>query len=119
LARTVNLPIVVLAQLSRGFEKERVKRLPNKSDLRESGAIEQEADALLLLWYGFKAQWADPPTRITAILDKHRGGATGKFDLRFVPEFTRFSDAEQSRDMYADVDRDPGFDSSALAPTIP
>lgn len=96
LARQANVPIVVLAQLSREVEKEKARRLPRRSDLRESGNIEQEADTLLLLWYGHKAGWDDPATKIDAILDKQRNGETGRFELRFVPDFALFEDAPQA-----------------------
>lgn len=93
LARRHNIPVVVLAQFSRDVEKERTKRLPRLSDLRESGAIEQEADTAMLLWYGYKAGWMQPKPQFDVVLAKQRSGGTGNFQLRFIEEFCRFEDA--------------------------
>lgn len=84
LARELKIPVIALSQLSRQPEQRDTKE-PKLSDLRESGAIEQDADLVLFLW---------PDEHLVhAKLAKHRNGPTGAFDLRFHPQYTKFSDA--------------------------
>lgn len=85
LARELSIPIVALAQLNRALEG-RVDRRPRLSDLRESGAIEADADAVWLLHKGEQAG------TIEVIVAKHRTGPVGEIVLNFDPRFMRFSD---------------------------
>ena len=116
LAKELNIPIVTLSQLSRGVEQ-RVDKRPILSDLRESGAIEQDADMVMFLYresyynkdtatevnnvdvpdkYVKKAQ--DLPKtgekqemeKVELIIGKHRSGPTGTIELGFFPNYQQF-----------------------------
>ena len=89
-ARELNIPVVVCSQLSRDPEK-RADPHPRLSDLRESGAIEQDADLVLFL-YREEMYKPDDPNRGLAelIIAKQRNGPTGTMKLAFLKEYTRF-----------------------------
>lgn len=94
LAKELHIPVVVLSQLSRDAEK-RADPRPKLSDLRESGAIEQDADLVLLLHrpeYYQETPRAEDLGRAELIVAKQRHGPTGVVELRFTKEFTRFDD---------------------------
>lgn len=90
LAKSLNIPVVVLSQLNRGAEA-REDNKPRLSDLRESGAIEQDADAVMLL---YRDEFYRPDTELRGIAEvnvaKNRTGPTGRVDLAFLKQFTRF-----------------------------
>jgi len=94
LAKELRVPIVVLSQLSRASEQ-RSDHRPQLSDLRESGALEQDADVVVFIYR--EDQYADknaPPTEAAGtaelIIAKQRNGPTGVVKLAFIREFTRF-----------------------------
>ncbi len=94
LAKELNIPIIAVSQLSRKTE-ERTGNRPQLSDLRESGAIEQDADLILFI-YRDEVYNRDPdnPNRGKAevIIGKQRNGPIGKIDLAFLDKFTTFKD---------------------------
>lgn len=90
MSRALDVPIVVLSQLNRGVESQAIKR-PSLASLRGSGAIEQDADLVALL---YRDEYYNPETSDRGIAEiiiaKNRGGKTGTAKLLFEPEFTRF-----------------------------
>ena len=94
LARTLNVPVLALSQLSRkNEEKGRVGQKPQLSDLRESGSIEQDADVVALIhreWYYDKTD-TTKQNKATLIIAKQRNGRVGDVHLAFFPEYVLFT----------------------------
>jgi replicative DNA helicase len=92
LARELQVPVVALSQLSRASEQRGGERKPILSDLRDSGAIEQDADVVIFIHRAEYYDKEDESKRGIAeiMLAKHRNGPTGDVTLRFSREFTRF-----------------------------
>lgn len=88
-AKELGVPIIALSQMSRGVEKEG-GRLPQLSDLRDSGAIEQDADVVMFLHDPSKADENLPKDEITLIIRKNRSGAVGEIKLNWRGETTTF-----------------------------
>lgn len=95
-ARELNVPVVAISQLSRAVEQRQDKR-PMLSDLRESGAIEQDSDMVIFLYRDDYYKAEDRPGIAEVILAKNRNGPTGKVELRFKKEETRFYNLEARR----------------------
>lgn len=95
LAKELRIPVLALSQLSRAPEQRSGDRRPQLSDLRESGAIEQDADVVLFLYREEVYKKLDPDLRGKAelIIGKQRNGPTDTVDLVFLREFTRFENA--------------------------
>jgi replicative DNA helicase len=97
MARELDIPVVALSQLSRAVES-RTSRIPQLSDLRESGSIEQDADVVMFI---HREELYNPETDRKGIADliisKHRNGPTGQIDLYFVKEQARFRELEKRR----------------------
>ncbi|MCX7925240.1 MAG: replicative DNA helicase [Fimbriimonadales bacterium] len=105
IAREFHVPVLVLSQLSRSVERRENKR-PMLSDLRDSGSIEAEADVVLFIhreeYYGDReAPLVDPPPgyvrqeEVEIIVAKQRNGPTGKVNLAFQPDYSRFVGIER------------------------
>jgi replicative DNA helicase len=97
MAKELNVPVIALAQLNRSVEG-REDHKPMLSDLRESGAIEQDADAVMLL---YREEYYKPDTEkkgvAEIILSKNRTGPTGNIELAFLRQFTRFENLAAAR----------------------
>ena len=99
MAKELKIPVVVLSQLSRANEQRGDRNeVPKLSDLRDSGAIEQDADVVMLLRRPsmVRATRDDEATKNLAIVDvaKHRNGETGDVKMQFLRDFTRFGDMD-------------------------
>ena len=103
LARELKVPVIAVSQLSRAVEARQGNR-PQLSDLRESGAIEQDADVVVFL---FREEYYNPTeenrNRAEAIIAKQRNGPTGTIPLVFLKEWTRFDNPEFSREQEVSV----------------
>ena len=101
LARELAVPVIAVSQLSRAVES-RTGNRPQLSDLRESGAIEQDADVVVFL---FREEYYSPKeenrNKAEAIIAKQRNGPTGSIDLVFLKEWTRFDNPEFQREAEA------------------
>lgn len=90
MAKELNVPVVLLSQLSRAAEQRQGHR-PMLSDLRDSGSIEQDADIVLFLFReGYYDDEVENKALAQVIIAKNRHGSTGEVDVRWVGEFTRF-----------------------------
>jgi replicative DNA helicase len=94
MAKELDIPVILLSQLSRGPESRNDKR-PMLSDLRESGSIEQDADIVMFLYRdAYYNKDSETPNISECIIAKNRHGETGTVKLVWDGQFTRFSDAE-------------------------
>src|SRR5699024_187594 len=104
LARALEVPLIALSQLSRGVAHRQDQR-PMRSDLRESGSIEQDADIVSFLYRDdYYDHESEQQNIIETIISKQRNGPTGTVELAFVKEYNKF------------VDLDHRYDSSDIPP---
>lgn len=98
LAKELDIPVIVLAQLNRELERDKTRK-PRLSDLRESGSIEQDADLVGLLYKSHKGEDEEDPGQpsdvrfINLLIAKQRNGPTGDINLTFLSDITRFESA--------------------------
>lgn len=98
LGRELKIPIVALSQLSRAVES-RPGNIPQLSDLRESGSIEQDADVVLMMYReDYYEEDSDRPGITDIYIRKHRNGPTGRVELMFKREQMRFYDMDKAHD---------------------
>lgn len=100
MAKELNVPVLCLSQLSRANESRSDKR-PMLSDLRESGAIEQDADIVMFLYReGYYDKDTPNPNLAECIIAKNRHGETRTVELQWLPEFTTFGNMEWQHEEY-------------------
>ncbi len=90
MAKDLNVPILCLSQLSRSSDKQ--ERRPRLSDLRESGAIEQDADVVMILY----RENPETPETVKLLIEKNRHGSTGDIDLHWDGKYTKFTSIDNS-----------------------
>lgn len=94
MAKELNVPVIALSQLSRAPET-RTDHHPILSDLRESGAIEQDADIVMFLYRDdYYHEDSEKRNIVEVILAKHRNGSTGMVELAWIPQYTKFGNLE-------------------------
>ncbi len=98
LAKEINVPVIALSQLSRSVEQ-RPDHRPMLSDLRESGAIEQDADIVMFLYRDdYYNQESEKKNIAEVILAKHRAGSTGTVELLWLGSYTKFANLDKYRE---------------------
>ncbi len=122
IAKELNIPVIALSQLNRSVEIRTGSKRPQLSDLRESGAIEQDADMVMFIHrpekYGIMQDDEGNSLKGVAeiILAKHRNGALGDVPLKFISEYAKFSDMED--DYFGPIDMDDNTGDRAAEVTM-
>ena len=99
LAKELDVPVIALSQLSRAAEQRKDDHRPMLSDLRESGAIEQDADIVMFLYRDdYYNENSEKKNIAEVILAKHRGGSTGTVELAWLGNYTKFANLEKYRE---------------------
>ena len=129
LAKELNIPIIALSQLNRSVETraadDKMGKRPQLSDLRESGAIEQDADIVCFIhrqdYYnksGKDAEGNDIRGLAEFIVAKHRSGATDTVDLRFVSQYARFENLEDGQNLTSERSVESKMNTDAAGPVM-
>ena len=123
LAKELNVPVIALSQLSRAVETRGGNKKPVLSDLRESGAIEQDADIVTFIYrpdyYELSEDFEAAPNEAEIIISKHRNGALGSVFLRFIKEYVKFTEPDRSMNFSDPLRPNPdGFTESMNAGII-
>ena len=114
IAKELKIPVIALSQVNRGVESRTGvgSKRPMLSDLRESGAIEQDADIVTFIYrpeYYKIYEWDngdDSRSQAEIIIAKHRNGALENVRLKFTPEFAKFSDIDYFDDSSSDIENE-------------
>jgi replicative DNA helicase len=120
LAKELEIPIIALSQLNRSVESRKESKVPQLSDLRESGAIEQDADMVMFLYrpeyYGINNdEMGQPIEGETHVhVAKHRNGSTDTVKVRFIKEYQKFVDLPD--DGFGGFNNGGGGDSGGFGP---
>lgn len=116
LAKELDIPVLALSQLSRNVESRPGSKKPILSDLRESGAIEQDADMVIFIYrpeyYGINDDGEGNSVQGLAVINlaKHRNGKLGDVNLRFVGQFARFEEPENYQQNVKELSPNAGFE---------
>ena len=101
IAKELNVPVIALSQLSRATEMRGGSKRPQLSDLRESGAIEQDADIVMFLYRDDYYNDSDENHNLAeCIIAKNRHGETRTVELQWLPEYTTFSSIDRRHSEY-------------------
>jgi replicative DNA helicase len=117
LAKELDIPVIALSQLNRGVETRTGSKKPVLADLRESGAIEQDADMVLFIYrpeyYKLEEFEDQTPTQGMAeiIIAKHRNGALSDVRLRFIGQFAQFDNLDSEFDSNPFLPPNDNFDN--------
>src|SRR5690554_5969181 len=127
LAKELNVPVIALSQLSRAVETRGGSKRPLLSDLRESGAIEQDADIVSFIYrpeYYKIEEWDDDEHTPTEgqgelIIAKHRNGSLGEIRLRFIGKFGKFDNLEENNFSFEELPSRMNMDEQTFTQNLP
>lgn len=122
LAKELNIPILALSQLSRKVEERGGEKKPQLSDLRESGAIEQDADIVMFIYrpeYYNESVEGNPEGFTELCISKHRNGRTADIPIQFISKFVKFTDSDLDFNTFGLQDSYQNVGGSQIVQTLP